>query len=219
MAPTPTSTQASGSSPFCIATPVPAVSSVQPPPAKRAKTCTSDMDDIIESKRVGKYIRSCIGFSLLKASSCNHRVNGNSNGPSNATKGFTSLMRTRPHIYQERMISDPVGPGAVPLALLCLDKAVKEDFNSRHKAVYLYEVLGGLHTFLAKSQLSVELPDNEAFKRVHADVYVGLTDDEAMRPALRHNHVSHFSHKTTHRDLVCACQSVVCKQVAGFKSL
>ena len=78
---------------------------------------------------------------------------------------------------KERMIRDPVGPGAAPLALLSLDKAVKEDFNSRHKAV---EVLGGLHTFLAKSQLSVELPDNEAFKRVHADVYVGLTDDEAM---------------------------------------
>ena len=80
-------------------------------------------------------------------------------------------------------------------------------------------MLGGLHTFLAKSQLSMELPDNEAFKRVHADVYVGLTDDDAMRLALCHNQVSHFSHKTTHRDLVCACQSVVCKQVAGFKSL
>ena len=52
--PTPSSTQASSSSPFFIATP--AVSGVQPPPAKRAKTCTSDMDDIIETKRVGKYM-------------------------------------------------------------------------------------------------------------------------------------------------------------------
>ena len=35
-----------------------------------------------------------------------------------------------------------------------------------------------------------------------AEVYVGLTDEEALRLAQRHNLNSHFVHKVTHRDLV-----------------
>ena len=100
------------------------------------------------------------------------------------------------------MLRDPAGPGAAPLALLCMDKTTVEDFNSKHKKVYRYEVLGGLHTFLAKSQLAQEIPDNDMYKVVNAEVYVGLTDDEALRLAQRHNQNSHFTHKVTHRDLV-----------------
>ena len=55
-----------------------------------------------------------------------------------------------------------------------MDKATVEDFNSKHKNVYKYEVLGRLHTFLAKSQLAQEIPDNDMYKVVNADVYVGL---------------------------------------------
>ena len=83
-----------------------------------------------------------------------------------------------------------------------MDKTTVEDFNSKHKKVYRYEVLGGLHTFLAKSQLAQEIPDNDMYKVVNAEVYVGLTDDEALRLAQRHNQNSHFTHKVTHRDLV-----------------
>ena len=104
---------------------------------------------------------------------------------------------------KDNMLKDPVGPGAAPLALMCVDKMTKGDFNTKYKAVYKYEVLGGLHTYLAKSQLSQEVPDNALYKFVNADVYVGLTDDEALRLALRHNQTSHFTHKITHRDLVC----------------
>jgi len=91
---------------------------------------------------------------------------------------------------------------AQPLAVLCVDKTSQEDFNHKHKSGYKYEVLGGLHTFLAKLQLSRELSGNPLFKHVNAEVYVGLSDDEALRLALRHNQNSHFTHKMMNRDLV-----------------
>ena len=72
------------------------------------------------------------------------------------------------------------------------------EFDQRHTAGYRYEVLGGLHTFLAKSQLCQEQPDVTHFKNVIAEVYVSLTDDEALRLATRHNENSHFTHKVTH---------------------
>lgn len=102
---------------------------------------------------------------------------------------------------KDNMLRDPAGPGAAPLALFCMDKTATGEFNPKHKTVYKYEVLGGLHTFLAKSQLAQEVPD-DLYMFVNADVYVGLTDDEALRLAVRHNQNSHFTHKVTHRDLV-----------------
>ena len=48
-------------------------------------------------------------------------------------------------------------------------------------------MLGGLHTFLAKSQLAQEIPDNYMFKVVNAKVYVDLRDDESLRLAQRYN--------------------------------
>ena len=82
------------------------------------------------------------------------------------------------------------------------------DFNPKYKNVYKYEVLGGLHTLMAKQQLSQEYPDNPYYSSVLADVYVCLTDEEALRLAQRHNENSNFVHKVTHRDLVrlCVCQ-------------
>ena len=72
--------------------------------------------------------------------------------------------------------------GAAPLALFCMDKVTVKDFNSKHKNVYKYKVVGGLHTCLAKSQLAQEIPDNNMYKIVNAEVYVGLTD-ESLRLA------------------------------------
>jgi len=50
---------------------------------------------------------------------------------------------------KEKMISDPSAPGATPMAVLCKDISL-ENFNSKHCNVYKYEVLGGLHSLLAK---------------------------------------------------------------------
>ena len=63
-------------------------------------------------------------------------------------------------------------------------------------------MLGGLHTLIAKSQLIVEFPDNPYFKNCLAEVYVGLTDEEALRLSQQHNQASHFVHNVTHRDTV-----------------
>ena len=68
--------------------------------------------------------------------------------------------------------------------------------------LYRYEVLGGLHTFLAKSNLMVDYPEMPFYKTCMAEVYVGLTDEEALRVSKRHNVTSHFNHNVTHRDLV-----------------
>ena len=100
---------------------------------------------------------------------------------------------------KHKMLNDPAAPGATPMAVLC--KGV-DNFNAKYKGVYKYEVLGGLHTMLAKNQLADEFPDNPYFTTAMAEVYVGLTDEEALRLAQRHNLNSHFVHKLTHRDLV-----------------
>ena len=102
---------------------------------------------------------------------------------------------------KQKMIDDPAAPGATPMAVLC--KGV-DDFNPKHKDVYKYEVLGGLHTMIAKSQLAEEFPENPFYTTAMAEVYIGLTDEEALRLAQRHNLNSHFVHKLTHRDLVSA---------------
>lgn len=102
---------------------------------------------------------------------------------------------------KEKMVADPTAPGATPMAVLC--RSVEDStFNTKYKDVYKYEVLGGVHTMLAKSQLAKEYPDNPYFSSAMAEVYVGLTDEESLRLAQRHNSNSHFVHKVTHRNLV-----------------
>ncbi len=51
-----------------------------------------------------------------------------------------------------------------------------------------------------KDSIAAKSPDNTLLQTVLAEVYVGLTDDEALRLASRHNTNSHFIHKLIHRD-------------------
>ena len=55
---------------------------------------------------------------------------------------------------------------------------------------------------MAKSQLVDEHAENPFCKNCLAEVYVGLSDEEALRLSQRHNQTSHFVHNVTHRDLV-----------------
>ena len=100
------------------------------------------------------------------------------------------------------MVLDPSAPGATPMALLCKDVSFS-NFNEKHLKVYRYEVLGGLHSFLAKSELVKDFPDNPFFQEVLAEVYLDLSDEQSLRLAQRHNANSHFVHRITHRDMVC----------------
>ena len=96
------------------------------------------------------------------------------------------------------MVKDP--------ALQLLQFFAKMSINlknfKRYKIVYKYEVLGGLHTYLAKFQLNQEFPENLFYKYISADVYVGLSDEQALRLAQRHIQNAHIVHKITHCDLV-----------------
>ena len=63
--------------------------------------------------------------------------------------------------------------------------------------VHKYKVLGGLHSFEAKSELMKEYPDNPFFSKALAEVYLELSDEQALRLAQRHSANSHFIHKIT----------------------
>ena len=99
---------------------------------------------------------------------------------------------------KERIKQDPSGPGVPPLAVLCKTS----NFSESLLAVYKYEILGGQHTAIAKQQLSKEHPENPYFHDIMAEVYVALTNDEALRLGSRHNRNGHYVHKMTHRDYV-----------------
>ena len=103
---------------------------------------------------------------------------------------------------KEKMMLDPSAPGATPMAILCKDVTSIDQFNDKFVNVYKYEVLGGLHTLTAKTELTEEFPDNPFFRQALAEVYTGLSDEQALRLAQRHNSNSHFVHKVTHRELV-----------------
>lgn len=102
------------------------------------------------------------------------------------------------------MACDPSSPGVPPIAALCKDIQQPAEFSKRLMNVYKYEVLGGQHTSHARAQLHQEQPNNALFATILAEVYVGLSDDEALRLASRHNINGHFIHKMTHRDYVSA---------------
>ena len=94
-------------------------------------------------------------------------------------------------------MNDPSAPGASPMVVLRKDVAV-EAFNPKYLSVYKYEVLGGMHSLLVKTQLTAEQPDNPYFKAALAEVYVALSDEQSLKFAQRHNLNSHFVHKITH---------------------
>ena len=103
---------------------------------------------------------------------------------------------------KEKMILDLSAPGATPMVVLCRDVTNTEQFNEKFLNACKYEVLGGLHTLKVKNQLIEEYPENPFYQQAVAEIYVGLSDEQALRLAQHHNLNSHFVHKITHRDLV-----------------
>ena len=79
-----------------------------------------------------------------------------------------------------RLRQDPSGPGVPPLVVACKDVGKKEVFQHRHKDIYQYEVLGGLHGAKARQALLAEHPEETAYARVYCIAYCGLTDEEAL---------------------------------------
>ena len=96
---------------------------------------------------------------------------------------------------------DPTGTGVPPLVVFC-NQVTRAKYDPKLKDAYMYEVAGGLHSYTAKKELAEEYPHNPFYKKVEAVVYAGLSDEQALRLALRHNVNGHFVHKMTFRDLV-----------------
>ena len=112
---------------------------------------------------------------------------------------------------KKKIAKDPSGPGVPPVAVLCTSVQEVSQFSNRLRKVYKYEVLGGQHSSTARAELYKEYPDNSMFRDILAEIYVGLTDDEALRLASRHNVNGHFIHTMNHWDYVsihvCVCVS------------
>ena len=117
--------------------------------------------------------------------------------PANA-RLIRSLDTTFLKKLKEKIAKDPSGPGVPPVAVLC----TTSQFEARLKDVYKYEVLGGQHTATARLELARENPNNKMLSSILAEIYVGLTDDESLRLASRHNINAMFTHKMTHWDYV-----------------
>lgn len=118
----------------------------------------------------------------------------------------TRLIRSLDEVFlknlKKKMQFDPSSPGVPPIAALCVDIKEESKFSERLKGVYKYEVLGGQHISRARMELHKENPENVLYSSILAEVYVGLSDDEALRLASRHNNNGHYHHKMTHRNYV-----------------
>lgn len=90
-----------------------------------------------------------------------------------------------------------------PLYLCVKGLKNKEEFSQGKINDYVYEVLGGTHNVLATKELSGKHPEMAIFKGRYARLFVGLTDDEALWLASRHNSSGCFRHEMTFQDEVC----------------
>ena len=87
-----------------------------------------------------------------------------------------------------------------PLFLMVKGVERKELFSKSKINDYHYEVLGGTHNVLATKQLCEEHPDQQVFKGRYARLFIGLTDEEALWLAARHNSSASFRHEMTFQD-------------------
>ena len=122
------------------------------------------------------------------------------------------LQKVDPHFVKalkQNIKRDPTGTGVPPLVVFC-NQVSRDEYDSKLKDAYRYEVAGGLHGYTAKKELAEEYPQNPFYKTVEASVYVGLNDEQALHLALRHNVNGHFVHKMTFWDLVSASNCKFC---------
>ena len=87
-----------------------------------------------------------------------------------------------------------------PLYLVIKDIRKKEDFSKDNVDRYNYEVLGGTHNVLATQQMLEKHPDSTVFRGRYARLFVGLSDEEALWLASRHNSSGCFRHEMTFQD-------------------
>ena len=89
-----------------------------------------------------------------------------------------------------------------PLYLYVKDLETKLEFSVNNLNEYRYEVLGGTHNVLATKKLFEKHPDQKIFKGRYARLFVGLSDEESLWLASRHNSSGSFRYEMTFQDEV-----------------
>ena len=79
---------------------------------------------------------------------------------------------------------------------------IGEVFDESKKEMYQYETLGGNNSRAALQALSNKENSHPAFRTRLVSVYGGLTDDEAVRLAAKHNKTTSFYHDMSTWDKV-----------------
>lgn len=87
-----------------------------------------------------------------------------------------------------------------PLFLHVRDISVLKTFDKNNTSQYRYEVLGGTHNVLTAKALFEKYPEQVAYGGRYAWIFVGLTDDDALWLASRHNKTGSFRHEMTFQD-------------------
>ena len=75
----------------------------------------------------------------------------------------------------------------------------KANFDKSKVTEYQYEVLGGTHNCLAANELAEKYPELKYFQGRYAWIFVGLSDEEALWVATKHNKTGSFRHEMSSR--------------------
>ena len=78
----------------------------------------------------------------------------------------------------------------------------QQEFDQKHPNYYKYETIGGNHSRIALQELLDEYPCDQRYKSRQVAVYSGLTNDQALKLAARHNQATSFTHVVTTQDKV-----------------
>ena len=84
--------------------------------------------------------------------------------------------------------------GNYGMTYVLVKNCTKANFKQDKLEEYEYEVIGGLHNMTAAKALHKKYPENPHFKGRYARVYCGLTTEEALWLASRHNITAALRH-------------------------
>lgn len=101
---------------------------------------------------------------------------------------------------KKEMLENPTILVSPIIGLVCLRSG--EKFDSKHPNSYKYETIGGNNSRIALQELNKTYPENLNYQARFVAVYVGLTEDLALRLAARHNRATDFTHSMKTQDKV-----------------
>ena len=120
--------------------------------------------------------------------------------PPNASRCLREPDRVFIDSLKKEMQDNPTTLVSPIVGLVSLNSG--DEYDNRHPNSYEYETIGGNNSRIALQELSAQFPNNQCFKTRLVAVYVGLSDDDALRLASKHNRATSFTHSMTTQDKV-----------------